>query len=181
MQPGMSAAMTALGVIGLTAVLAFCGWATFREPWHVASRRAERRAWKHSAQVIQPAVLAAPGMPIESVTAEAAGSPESAGTEPTNIRHEAAPDDCLDAFGSLADESLRSTTGDVHVDVSAIKLITVEDFWLLVQAHRFLEADNRRLVISGADGPRRRALGVAQLAECIAPDEMNGAGESSAA
>jgi hypothetical protein len=44
-----------------------------------------------------------------------------------------------------------------------------------------LEADNRRLIISGADGPRRRALEVAQLAECIAPDEMPGAGESSAA
>ena len=120
-------------------------------------------------------------MPIEPVTAEAAGSAEPVGTEPTSIRHEAAPGDHLGDLANLADESLRSTTGDVHVDVSAIRLITVEDFWLLVQAQRLLEADNRRLIISGADGPRRRALEVAQLAECISPDEMTGDGESSAA
>ena len=179
----MSASMVALGVAGLLAVLTFCGWATFREPWNVGARRAERRSWLRDAQLVaQPSVPAEPGRDVQLAAPNAVRPADRVESEPTLTRQEPAPDDHLSvSLRDLDDELLRSTTGDVHVDVSAVTMMTVKDFWSLIRAQRQLETEHRGLIIRGADGPRRRALEIAQLGEFISPDDDARGSEPSAA
>ena len=180
--PGMCELVLVLGVAGLVVVIGFCGWVTFREPWLIGERRARRRAWAAFSQ----SLAHSPAMPIE----QEVGVAGLAMTQQPILRgesraaQEAAPIATdrvvVVTLDDLDDELLTSSSGEVHIDISAAPFLGVTAFLLLLRVRRELEAQGRRLMIRGVQDWRRRTFELAGLYELISWDDAQTGAPSAA-
>ena len=143
-------------------MIGFCGWATFREPWNMESRWADwraRRRWAYAGT--PPRSGGTDGLDIELQPESVSAVSDLDRSQPDReaVTHLAI--DRLDV------EVLRSTSGDVCVDLSGVPLLTERAFGDLIAAKRFLVADKRRLVLCGVSVLRRQTLELAQLGDSI--------------
>lgn len=65
------------------------------------------------------------------------------------------------------EDFVRSTVGDVRLDLSEVALIDAGGYRALIRVQRTLEARGRRLILTGLDTAHRQILEAAHLDEVI--------------
>jgi anti-sigma B factor antagonist len=70
-------------------------------------------------------------------------------------------------------DHLRTSSGDVHVDCSAMSFLDSSGMTVLVEARRQLEGQGRKLLLQGLQRPCARALVLAGLSDLLPKQRRN--------